>query len=184
MTFAVLPGLPPYGDPAISFPSSFGGREGLVVEFTPQTGSVWVGNFAEGIGGYTGVHAHPNGIEVVVFSEGNCYVVDPETGSVREDDVPGVIAQVWLVRNPDGFILDRQGLAFERLSAEGIVWHSRRLSWDGFRNVTIENQLITGEAWSPVRDAWMPFTVDIRTGESEGGAFMEMGGSEWERLAR
>jgi hypothetical protein len=181
--FRVLPGLPPYGPLAQSFPESPVGREGFVIEFLPDTDSAWVGNFGPGIGGYTGVHVHPNGRDVLVFSEGNAFVVDPVQRVVREDDVPGVIAGAWEARAPNGFILDRQGLAFERLSAEGLVWHTRRLSWDGFRRVTFGVEEITGEAGSPMLDAWIPFSVNIATGESHGGSFTEFDSKEWEKLA-
>lgn len=180
--FRLLPGLPPYGPQAPSFPESHVGSEGLVVEFMPETDRAWVANFQAGIGGYTGVHLHPNGNEVVVFFEGNAFVVDPVDRQVREEDVPGAIAGVWEVRDPPGFILDRQGMAFERLSAGGLLWHTRRLSWDGFRNVLLGRDGIRGEAWS-ILDRWIPFTVNITTGESEGGSFTEVDATEWERLA-
>jgi hypothetical protein len=154
-----------------------------VIEFLPDTDGAWVGNFGPGVGGYTGVHIHPNGRDLLVFHEGNAFVVDPAGRLVREDDVPGAIAGVWEARDPDGFILDRQGLAFERLSSEGLVWHTRRLSWDGFRGVRLADDEITGEAWSPILDAWIRFSVDMVTGESHGGSFSEFDSREWEKLA-
>lgn len=72
-TFRLLAGLPPYGEPAVPFPRSFArsGREGVVVEFLPDTPDTWIGNFKPGLGGYSGVHAHPNGRDVLVFSTGS-----------------------------------------------------------------------------------------------------------------
>jgi hypothetical protein len=40
---------------------------------------------------------------------------------------------------------------------------------DGFRRLRLEGEHLTGEAWSPIEDGWVPFTLDVRTGRAEGG---------------
>ena len=84
MRFEILPGLPAYGPPAISFPKSdvptF--REGLVVRFQPEQSEPWVGNFLGGSTDYDRVLAHPNGREAIVVSRGHGCIVDAETKSV------------------------------------------------------------------------------------------------------
>jgi hypothetical protein len=179
--FRIRPGLPPYGPLARSFPPRFAGREGLVIEFMPDTPGSWMGNFAPGLGGYDGVHLHPNLKDVVIINGGEAYVVDPEREMVREE-VEGAVFAVWEVTDPVGLVFDRQGLAFERISVEGLVWHTRRLSWDGFRNVVVETKRIEGEAWSPFDSKWIPFVVDLATGRAEGGSFWEKDTERWERL--
>ena len=80
---------------------------------------------------------------------------------------------------PDGYLLNNQGLGFLRLSADGVMWRSRRISWDGFSELRLEGQRLFGQAWSPFGDAWLPFELDVRTGETEGGSYigppMELG---------
>jgi hypothetical protein len=167
---------------AESFPPTFRGREGYVVEFMPDTEAAWVGNFAPGISGYSGVHMHPNKQDVVVFFEGEGYIVDPDAKILR-GEIPGAIFELWEVTDPAGFVMDRQGLAFERISAEGLVWHTRRLSWDGFRSVNLSSTYIDGEAWSPIEDKWIPFRVDVMSGRAEGGSFSAGDLENWEQLA-
>ena len=63
MRFEILPGLPPYGPPAISL-TGHGEREfreGLVVRFYPKGSDPWIGNFVGGIIDCTTVLDHPNG---------------------------------------------------------------------------------------------------------------------------
>lgn len=190
--FRILPGLPPYGPMATPFPTSFGhtGREGFVVEFLPDTPDAWVGNFAPGWGGYNGAHAHPNGNGmIIVFSAGHGYVIDPRTRTMK-GQMEGDVSGLWEVADPPGFVLDRQGLAFYRIGPEGLVWHTRRLSLDAFRNVVFESDRFTGEAWSPgegwspIEDKWLPFAVDLATGRSEGGSsYRGAPPEDWERLA-
>lgn len=135
----------------------------MVVEFMPDTPNAWVGNFKPGHGSYDGVHVHPNRKDVVVFAGGEPYVVDPERKVVRSE-LEGSVFHVWEVADPPGFVFDREGLAFGRISAEGRLWHTRRLSWDGFRNIAIRSNRIEGEAWNPIDDNWIPFKVDLTTG--------------------
>jgi hypothetical protein len=184
VNYEILPGLPPYGPLALPCPPDFGrsGREGYVVRFLPNTPNSWVGNFAGGLGGYTGVHPHPDGRAILVFAHGQGYVVDPPSRRVREE-VGGAIFNVWRVEGPDGLILDQQGLAFQRYSRSGLLWHTRRLSWDGFRDVHLSSHSITGLAWTPIGERWLPFRVDIQSGRSEGGSYEGPDNQRWERLA-
>jgi hypothetical protein len=63
------------------------------------------------------------------------------------------------------------------------VWHSRRLSCDSFRHTDIGRTEIVGEAWNAIDQQWQPFTVDLRTGRSWGGAYHRGEADEWEQLA-
>ncbi len=181
--FRVLPGLPPYGPLALAFPASFGrtGQEGYVIEFCPDTSAAWVGNFRRGWGGYEGVCLHPNGSDVVVVASGDGYVVNPRTRELK-GEIPGHIDYLWQVSNPSGFVYDRQGLAFVRIGPGGVYWHSRRLSWDGFRDVAFSVERIAGLAWEPPDDRWCPFEVELATGHSKGGSY-PVDDEQWEKLA-
>ena len=172
--FRTLPGLPPYGEPAIPFPPSFGrsGREGLVVEFVPDMPGAWVGNFRPGLGGYSGAHAHPNGRDVLVFSDGMAWVVRPETRECAA--LSTSMFGVHAVTNPPGFVCDVQGLAFFRLGPEGIVWHTRRISLDGFRDLRWTDTRLTGAGLDVDCKTWTTFEVDLATGRMEGGPYIPL----------
>lgn len=178
-TFRRLPGLPPYGPVAVAFPPHWGSgaREGLVVEFAPNAGGAWVGNFQPGIGGVDDVRSHPNGRDVLVIANGSLWIVNPATRTA--DEVASAVFDVWPVTNPDGYLLNNQGIGFLRLSADGVMWKSRRISWDGFSDLRFEGERLTGQSWSPVEDTWLPFELDVRTGRVEGGSYtgpeMELG---------
>jgi hypothetical protein len=78
-----------------------------------------------------------------------------------------------------------QGLAIARFGPQGLCWHTKRLSWDGFDQLNVVGDELTGLAWDPMGDSAMPFRVDIRTGRSSGGSFLAEGTrtNDWERLA-
>src|SRR5437773_11874603 len=67
--FRVLPGLPPYGAPAIPCPRQWGhrGGEGFVVAFNAP-GAEWVGNFGRGLSSKDAALAHPDGHRVLVIA--------------------------------------------------------------------------------------------------------------------
>jgi hypothetical protein len=181
--FRILTGLPPYGPPATPLPEEWGrtGREGFVVEFLPGTADAWVGNFRPGdLGRVFGVWPHPNGLDIVVVARGTAWVVEPNEH--RAHQIALAVDGVWIVQAPAGLVFSRQGLAFQRLGAEGILWHTRRLSWDGFDEVRIEGDELTGFAWSPLEERDFSFKVDLRTGASSGGSYSDSDSEGWERL--
>lgn len=181
--FRVLPGLPPSGPRAIEFPSGWGhaAREGLVVEFDLSPHSSWVGNFAPGLGGLDDVRAHPNGSAVLVIAQGLMFCVDPAARTAVELGQP--VFGVWALPDTNDLIMSLQNIAFFRLGPQGIVWHTRRLSWDGFRDIRIGPLTVTGDAWSPVEHCWMSFSIDVRSGRTEGGSYTRPDEEGWEQLA-
>jgi hypothetical protein len=60
---------------------------------------------------------------------------------------------------------------FMAYGSGGLRWQSRRVSWDGIRFVTIENNEIVGEAWTPIGEMWQPFAVNITSGDLRGGSY-------------
>jgi hypothetical protein len=171
--FRRLPGLPPYGPTAIAFPSEWGsrGHEGLVVEFVDTAGGAWVGNFCPGFGGIDDVRAHPNERDVLVISHGALWSVNPETR--KADKIAPAVFGVWQLSDPERLVFNNQGLAFVCIGRTGVVWQTRRISWDGFDKLRFEADRLIGRAWSPIGDRWLPFSVDLKTGLVEGGSYSE-----------
>jgi hypothetical protein len=166
-----LPGLPPYGDPAVSFSATGMGThsEGLVVRFHRGDGSTWTGNFQRGYGQAETILTHPNGREVIVIAAGTAYVVDPSAQRLLRH-FGGDIEFVG--RSPDSSnLIFGNGLWFECLTSEGVGWQTRRISWDGMRNVAfVGGDQLSGEA-SALDHGWHSFNVDLRSGHVTGGSY-------------
>lgn len=178
----ILPGLPPYGPIAKAFPESWGrtGQEGVVVEFRAGVDDTWVANFRGGSSPATSLHRHPDRAYVLVLAGGDAWIVDPKSRDARLLDK--TIDRVWELNPPPDLVLSWQGLAFIRLGATGIVWHTRRISWDGFDQVRMTDHAIEGQAWTPLGDVWVPFSVDLASGTSQGGSFSDGDPEGWEKL--
>ncbi len=155
---------------AIGFPHEWAslGREGLAVEFVTAKG-VWVGNFRPGLGGVDDVRLHPDEQHVLVVSAGALWCVNPESHMAEE--VAPAILEIWEMGESRDLVFNDQGLAFVRLGRSGVVWHTRRISWDGFQKVHLESERLVGEVWSPFEDRWLPFSVDLTTGQVDGGSY-------------
>jgi hypothetical protein len=176
----LLPGLPATGPMATPFASDWGrlGREGTVVEFETDR-STWVGNFEPGLWGLTAVH--PHGDRAIVLARGDVWIVDPEQRS--GECVLPVVDDLLEVDDPKGWIFSRQGLALARIGPAGLVWHTRRISWDGLADLRVVGGKVIGTAYSHIDDGWHPFSVDLRTGRASGGSYLEDDGWGWERIA-
>lgn len=166
----VLPGLPPYGDPALPFSDTGLGmhREGLVVRFRRADGSSWTGNFQRGFGESETVLLHPNEHEVIVLAGGTAYVVDPQTCRLSRTFGADIEFAAQVPGSSD--VLLGNGLWFERV-ARGRGWQTRRISWDGMRNLHfVDDATFCGEAYG-LDDDWHSFTLDLREGSVTGGSY-------------
>jgi hypothetical protein len=176
--FHLLPGLPPYGAPAEPFSATGMGTqsEGFVVSFCPRSGESWVGNFQPGLSNFSAAENHPDGHRVIVVSGGQGYVVDPDDRKRWES----FGADVVQILHAGDLLVFGTGVDFVAIGHEGIRWRTRRVSWDGMRNVNVapSGRLIEGEAWSPLDDEWTRFEVDTNTGHVVGGSYpMGLGAS-------
>ena len=136
--FEILSGLPAYGPMAHAFSATGRGkhRVGFVVRFTSHTGSDWVGNFQGGLGGYSGVFNHPNGNDMIIIAGGQGYVVDPNSRQCSMTFGAQIEAAFEVA---DGkMLVFGNGLWFEAITAAGHAWRRDRISWDGMKNLTVE----------------------------------------------
>jgi hypothetical protein len=169
--FEVLPGLPGVGPYPEQFSANGKGthREGFVVRFQPRSSEPWVGNFQPGVYGFTGALPHPEGRTVIVVAGGQAYHVDPETRSLLYQFGGGISG---VVQEPSqGLLVFADDLRLWAMSARGVCWETRRISWDGIRGLAVEGDAIVGEAYDPMSDGWCRFAVELETGKVKGGTF-------------
>ena len=167
--FKILAGLPAYGDLPKQFSSTGMGthREGFVVQFLPSKNPAWIGNFQRGLRSLDEALEHPDGSSVMVVAGGECYVVDVENRKLKEV-FGGMFESIISVPNKN-IVIFGSPIDFEAHGVSGRSWQSRRISWDGIRNLNLEGDTLTGEAWN-LNDVWTPFSLDVNTGVHKGGA--------------
>jgi hypothetical protein len=120
-------------------------------------------------------------IDAVVVASGDLWVVNPVQRSAQR--LLPASETALQVRDPDGWISIDKASPLPASGRAGIVWHTRRLSWDGFDQLNIVHGQVTGVSWSPLDDEWRPFRVDLSTGQSTGSDYFDEDTEGWEQLA-
>jgi hypothetical protein len=175
--FEVQLGLPPYGPQALPFSANGQGMhsEGLVVRFTADDDTCWTGNFQPGLGQCETVLRHPDNRRFVVIAGGQAYVIDPNQSSSWEH-FGGDIETALEIHDLNALLFGN-GLWFELLGANGMIWQTRRISWDEMRDLKIQGLTLTGRS-SCYDDTWSDFTVDLVEGTVTGGSYNGPGSPE------
>jgi len=164
---------PNTASPHYYFPgaSTKGGQDGILVGVRPERGQAWLGTFAFGQvtpKGVTGVYTTPDPRRVCVVSRGEGYLVNAtaptEWEAIRATpiiDVRSILARLLIVF-ADYTTLFAYGQT-------GIVWKTKRLTWDSMEITEVTDAFIKGEFWDIRREATANFTVDLATGLHQGG---------------
>ena len=70
-----------------------------------------------------------------------------------------------------GALIFGNGLWFEFMFSNGSRTRTKRISWDGMRNVTLDGRELHGDAYDPMQDIWIAFEVDMLEGTAKGGSY-------------
>jgi hypothetical protein len=174
--FEILNGLPAYGPMYI--PISPSGEpfysEGFVVELYKQDGSTWIANFSKGWTNFSKVFGFPQKNIVVVFANGTCYVMNPESETPKLNF--GVTIDNVL-QTENGSLICSDNTNITILDNEtGELWRSDRISWDGIKDLHIKNNFVIGVSYDPTAesDEWTEFSIDLKTKVIKGGSFQDM----------
>ena len=164
-------------DDLIYFPS----RPTLVVEVRPHRGRSWSGAFGEEWASptyATGLYTTPDRDTICVVSSGAGYFV--ETTEPELAWIPVTCTPIRLVLpfpklgllvfgNFTDFTAYR--LDPEHATVMKIAWRSARLGWDDLAVTRTTDDRIEGHAWHAPDDRMVGFSLDVATGEHEGGAY-------------
>ncbi len=172
--YEILSHLPPTGPMHEQFSATGSGyhREGVVIKFMPDGGESWIGNFQPGDGGIIEVLPYANDLYLMVIALGQGYIINPIDRKLI-GLCGNYIQEIYEIPGQDAIILDESTFLVRYEKDGKIAWRTERISWDGLRNVRIEGDRIKGEAYTPMSDTnnWLPFQVDLETGELTGGSY-------------
>ncbi len=173
--FEILEGLPPYGpmyipitiddEPFVS--------EGYVVRFFKSDGTDWVANFKPGWTDYYGIFDYPDHDSTIVIAGGLGYIMSTENETPKSSF--GLTIK-HVIQRKDGSLIcadDTHILLLDNQS--GDFWESDRISWDGIRDLKLDENIVTGQSYDPTNSIkpWADFFFDLDTKEINGGSFQE-----------
>lgn len=175
--YEILDGLPTYGPMYI--PISESGEafysEGFPVRFYKDDGTDWVANFKPGWTRLKQVIEFENSPNLLIIALGECYIMNPN--DVKPISVFGVDYSNIFISN-DNIVLQAT-TSFTVIEQDGTYWDTERISWDEFKDVIVENNIISGLAYSALPpDEWTEFSYNIKTKILTGGSW------HWENVKR
>lgn len=144
----------------------------LVLKVTTGDAATWTGAFDAGFGGISGIYATPSPDTLCVTVQGEGYWVP--TLHPKGFGVIQAVPVKRVLRVPDSTVL--LFVDFIRIvayGANGFLWVTRRLSWDGLTITEVTTRHVRGLGWDSPANCEVPFVVDVDTGEFEGGSSPE-----------
>ncbi len=172
---------PPLIAPARQFvyPKQIAGEEdalargALQLMVRPATGETFLATCALGFTDPampTGVFACPNPQEMCAVAGGYAYVIDTALPDSCTHIAlkPVVEVRVLLGQKLLLFVGFHSMMAWGR---NGVAWESARLSWEGVRITGIDRDILHGTGWNLMTDREVAFSLDLRSGQHEGGGF-------------
>lgn len=170
--YEILGSLPTYGPMYV--PVTDNGEpfysEGFTVRLYTADGTEWVANFQPGWTDLKEIIEFEKTQNLLVVACGTCYLMNPD------DTKPLVVfgvgySDIFKASNDRLVMQDQTHLTI--IEPDGSHWHTERISWDGFKEIKIENSIITGLSYDPMHDAdeWVHFSYDIDTKVLIGGSY-------------
>jgi hypothetical protein len=149
-----------------------GDRSGAYVRVIPQSGPVWAGFFALGFDSDQVVNqvcSTPDPGRFCVVVGGYAYVVNSSDPAdwLRIEQSPVVDLRIL---TQQGLVLFAGFTSITALGSSGILWTTKRLSWEGLTINEISGDKLIGHGWDAIADKEVPFEVDLKTGQHIGGA--------------
>jgi len=170
--YEILDGLPVYGPMYISVTHTKDPfySEGYAVRFYKADQTSWVANFQPGWTLLKSVIDLINSSNVLVIAYGSCYVMNPD--DTQPVSVFGVDYHEYFLSENGKVVLQGQ-TDLTIVEPNGDYWITERISWDGLKELKLENNILIGLSYDPMNDAdeWMPFEYNIDKKILTGGSY-------------
>ena len=163
LTAAEVLDAPPPDEAVIAIPPEGGGsgRERAFIRIGLGNAS-WVGSFEIGHMSVGTVLMMPDDKHLFVSAKGAGYIIDLRSRTLVEE-IGNDVARVVLDAPRTVFVVDHDGRSLEAFGRNGRLWKSGVISCGGFRELSLTDDSIIGEARQA--SGWTEFSVDLATGE-------------------
>jgi len=147
--------------------------EGFPIRFFKTDGTNWVANFKPGWTDLNQVFDFPEHDRIIVFAGGLGYIMSPNNEKPLET-IGLTITKIFQTEN--GSLVCADGLSILLIdNLTGQIWQTERISWDGFKDLKLLGDKISGLTYDPTNSTnnWTAFTLNIITREIIGGSYRE-----------
>jgi hypothetical protein len=143
----------------------------VIVRVLPEDGEGWIGTFAFGRFGKTGISrilSMPDADRVCVVARGAGYIVTASQPDNWEEvrSIPIIDARSVPSVGVVVFANFTEMVAYDE---RGFRWRTKRLAWDGLKILAVGDRVLAGEYWDMRSETTQRFEVDLATGANRGG---------------
>ncbi|HXA19534.1 MAG TPA: hypothetical protein VN380_21270 [Thermoanaerobaculia bacterium] len=165
LTAAEILDSPPPGEAVIAIPpeGSGSGRDRAYVRIGLGNAS-WIGSFELGHTKIGSISMMPDNKHLFVSAKGAGYIIDLKTRTLVEQ-IGTHVAFVWRDAPNTLLTVDHNGMSLEMFGRSGRLWKTDTISAGGFREMSLEDGFIAGEARRGSGEGWVRFSVKVATGE-------------------
>jgi hypothetical protein len=155
-------------------------RGALQLLVRPATGGTFLATCALGFTNPampTGVLPCPNPQEMCAVAGGYAYIIDTRHPEHCTHIQLKPVTEVRSLPSHDLILF----IGFHTIIAWGSLgqaWESSKLSWEGVRITSIEENTLHGTGWNLLTDKEVPFSLDLLTGLHHGGGFAQPPGTQ------
>ncbi len=145
-------------------------HQGFVVRFFREDGTDWVANFKTGWTKYSNVFEIPETNKIVVIANGQGYIMTPDQQKPLKTF--GYAITEVITTNDKRFVAaDITDL--EIINRDATIWRSERISWDGIKDLVVNDNIVSGFSFDPMHDSdeWVNFSFNLDTKEIIGGSY-------------
>jgi hypothetical protein len=118
----------------------------------------------------TGVFVCPSPQEMCAVAGGYAYIIDTAYPEHSTHIALKPVAEVRVLI-PQKLLLFVGFHAIVAWGQNGLAWETARLSWEGVHITSIEDKELHGTGWNLLTDREVAFSVDLLTGQHQGGGF-------------
>jgi len=118
----------------------------------------------------TGVFPCPTPDEMCAVAGGYAYVIDTMRPQRTTHIALKPVVEVRMLLKQELLLF----VGFHSIAAwgrHGLAWESARLSWEGVRITGINGDAVHGIGWNLLTDREAAFSIDLLTGQHQGGGF-------------
>lgn len=146
------------------------GNDGVLLDVHPNAGARWTGLFAAGNVGVqlARVVAMPHPDKLCVCANGAGYITNAAAPESWENVRAMPVVDVRAVPRA-GLVIFASYTELFGYDRDGLKWQTKRLAWDGFEIVDIDDRKLTGKYWEIRDEAMAEFEVDLLDGATRGG---------------
>jgi hypothetical protein len=159
-----LESSPLEGEPVIVIPpdSSDSSRDRTFIRIGAGT-EAWIGSFGCGDTVVSTAYMLPDGKHVFVCAEGAGYIIELKSRTLVETagaDIIGIMRDEPMTM----LVVNHGDKSLEAFGRTGRLWKTDTIGAGGFRDLSLTEHELIGEARHPSRPGWTGFSVNLATG--------------------